>query len=211
MLKSVYSMVSRVVTKFEKLGIVETFFFGLILVWRKLFSSLRILLLRLRGYDIDFSVHLGVPSYFFQDTFRAITIGKYSVVGSGVRIKALLRGHIKIDEEVAIDDNTNILSLYGIHIGKGTLIAANVYIVDGDHSLPLRKSRYLVTSESGYAGAPISIGKYVWIGANSVILKGVSIGDNSIIGAGSVVTKSIPKNCVAVGNPAKVIKKQSIK
>ena len=50
------------------------------------------------------------------------------------------------------------------------------------------------------------IEKNVWIGMNSVILKGVTIGDNSIIGAGSVVVKDVPKNTIAAGNPAKVIK-----
>ena len=45
------------------------------------------------------------------------------------------------------------------------------------------------------------------IGAHSVILKGVTIGARTIIGAGSVVTKSIPADCVAVGNPCKVIRK----
>jgi putative colanic acid biosynthesis acetyltransferase WcaB len=51
------------------------------------------------------------------------------------------------------------------------------------------------------------IGNNVDIGANSVILGNIEIGTNSIIGAGSIVVKSIPENCVAVGNPAKVIKK----
>lgn len=46
----------------------------------------------------------------------------------------------------------------------------------------------------------------VWIGANSVILDGVIIESGAIIGAGSVVTKSVPKNCIVAGNPAKIIK-----
>ena len=52
----------------------------------------------------------------------------------------------------------------------------------------------------------VIIGKNVWIGMNSLILKNVTIGDNSIIGAGSVVVKDVPKNTIAAGNPAKVIK-----
>lgn len=55
--------------------------------------------------------------------------------------------------------------------------------------------------------APVSIGKNVWIGGGTIILPGVTIGNGSTIGAGSVVTKSIPENCIAVGNPCKVIKK----
>jgi acetyltransferase-like isoleucine patch superfamily enzyme len=46
----------------------------------------------------------------------------------------------------------------------------------------------------------------VLIGTNAIVLKGVSIGDNSVIGAGSVVTKSIPANCIAAGNPCRVIR-----
>jgi len=53
----------------------------------------------------------------------------------------------------------------------------------------------------------ITIEDEVWIGANCVITIGVTIGKHSIVGAGSVVTKDIPPYCIAVGNPARVIKK----
>lgn len=55
--------------------------------------------------------------------------------------------------------------------------------------------------------APITVGNNVWFGAGVTVCPGVSIGDNSVIGAGSVVVKDIPANCVAVGNPCKVIRK----
>ena len=53
---------------------------------------------------------------------------------------------------------------------------------------------------------PITVEDNVWIGGGSIILAGVTIGKGSVIGAGSVVTKSIPENCLAVGNPCKVIR-----
>jgi acetyltransferase-like isoleucine patch superfamily enzyme len=55
-------------------------------------------------------------------------------------------------------------------------------------------------------GAPIVIGKKVWIGAQVTILPGVTIGDNSIIAAGAVVTKDLPANSLAGGVPAKILK-----
>jgi len=58
---------------------------------------------------------------------------------------------------------------------------------------------------------PIIIRKNVWIGYNTVVLKGVEIGENTIIGAGSIVTSNIPPNVIASGNPCKVIKPLSVK
>ena len=52
----------------------------------------------------------------------------------------------------------------------------------------------------------IEVGNHVWIGAHSIILKGVKIGNNSIIGTKSIVTKDIPSNAIAAGIPAKVLK-----
>lgn len=85
-----------------------------------------------------------------------------------------------------------------IYIGKGVYIAPNVGIITTNHDLN--------DLDKHVVGKDVNIGSGVWIGMNSVILPGVSIGNNSIIGAGSVVTKSIPENCVAVGNPCKVIR-----
>ncbi len=53
----------------------------------------------------------------------------------------------------------------------------------------------------------VTIGDGVFLGVNSVVLPNVTIGDNAVIGAGSVVTQAIPANCVAAGNPARVIRR----
>lgn len=80
----------------------------------------------------------------------------------------------------------------GIHIGDNTWIANGVVILSHDYCRTLKVDTY--------------IGKRCFIGLRAIILPGVHIGDDVIIGAGSVVTKDIPSNCVAVGNPAKVVK-----
>jgi len=83
-----------------------------------------------------------------------------------------------------------------ITIGRNVRVGANATIVDSDfHSDDPR---------SGPA-RPVVIEDDVWLGMNTVILKGVRIGKGSLIGAGSVVTRSIPPGVLALGNPAKPI------
>ena len=55
-------------------------------------------------------------------------------------------------------------------------------------------------------GCPITIGSHVWIGGSTTVCPGVTIGSNVVIGAGSVVVHDIPDNCLAVGNPARVVR-----
>lgn len=95
-----------------------------------------------------------------------------------------------------------------IKIGDKVKIGGCVLMTDTDaHPMDFMVRR---SSNNGTKSAPIVIEDDVWIGAHCVILKGVTIGARSIIGAGSVVTKSIPADCVAAGNPCKVIKKYNV-
>jgi acetyltransferase-like isoleucine patch superfamily enzyme len=85
-----------------------------------------------------------------------------------------------------------------IDIGDYTQISANVGIISANHCLEDTR-KHIVKY--------VKIGKYCWIGMNSVILPEVVLGDFTIVGAGSVVTKSFPEgHCVIAGNPAKKIK-----
>lgn len=167
-------------------------------------SRTKIAWLRTRGYDIDFSVNLRGKNIFFQSSKKAIRIGKHSIIGLCVKICSGFNGGITIHEGVGIFEYTAIDIHNSLEIGANTLIAPFCYITDYDHILSKPDTPII---QQGYRSKPIIIGKNVWIGAKSVILKGVTIGDNTVIGAGSVVTNSIPANVLAAGNPAKVIRK----
>ena len=95
----------------------------------------------------------------------------------------------------------SIVSGCSVTIGDNVLCGANVTIGD-------RNNHEKTFAE--FKPSPVSIGDNVWIGMNSVVMKGVSIGENTIIGANSIVTKSIPANVIAVGSPCKVIKERKI-
>jgi acetyltransferase-like isoleucine patch superfamily enzyme len=97
---------------------------------------------------------------------------------------------------------TTIGAATSIEIGKDVMVGANSVISDFDwHSLdPYHRNDGEILSR------PISIGDRVWIGANSIILKGTIIGENTVVGAGSVVTGKLPPNMICAGNPCKPIK-----
>ncbi len=109
---------------------------------------------------------------------------------------------ISIGEFSVINNNVTIIANERIVIGHGCLIGdqASIYDCDFHEIEPATRAR------SPGPTRPVTIGNNVWLGSRVVILKGVTIGDNSVIGAMSLVTKSIPENCVAAGNPAKVIR-----
>ncbi len=91
-------------------------------------------------------------------------------------------------------------------IGDRVWVGANTIITDTDfHPLDpdIRRVRPLDAKT-----APVTIEDDVFIGMNSLILKGVTIGKGSVIGAGSVVTRDVPAGCIVAGNPARVIRKQ---
>lgn len=134
-------------------------------------------------------------------------------------ISSNLRGAIFTDcpdARILIGDNVGMSSTrMWIHdsltIGNNVNIGACVLIIDTDcHEMDYRVRNHSLPP-SGMDGqyvksAPITIEDDVWIGAHSIILKGVTIGARSVIGAGSVVTKSIPADCIAAGNPCRVIR-----
>lgn len=114
------------------------------------------------------------------------------------------KGIVEIGDDVGLSGAT-IYAREFISIGSKTLIGANTKIIDNDFH-PIDPETRLATPGSNIPSAPVKIGTNVFIGCNSLILKGVTIGDNAVIGAGSVVVKDIPANSIAAGNPAKVIK-----
>lgn len=184
-------------------GVFETLIHLLAISVGRIRSVTLIVWLRMRGYDFDWLVTLSSGNDFFQSHKHAISVGKDTRIGKNTRISTGFTGKIKIGKNVLIDDGCFVMAQNKIIVGNNTWIAAYCFITDFNHKYQDNKR---LIFEQGYETKPITIGKNVWIGTHVIILPGVTIGDRAVIGAGSVVTKNIPDNCVAVGNPAKVIK-----
>ena len=111
---------------------------------------------------------------------------------------------IVIGDNVGISGST-ICARSKIVIGNNVLIGSGCIITDSDaHPLEWKDRRENVSNK--IKCAPIIIGNDVFIGARSIILKGVEIGDRAVVGAGSVVTRNVPPDTIVAGNPAVVVK-----
>ena len=126
-------------------------------------------------------------------------------MGEGVDIRPPLRvdyGHnISIGDGSWVNYGMTVLDVAPVVIGADVLIGPNCSLYTAIH--PTEPGPRRAKWESS---APITLEDNVWLGGSVVVCPGVTIGENSIIGAGAVVTRDIPANCIAVGNPARVIK-----
>ena len=110
---------------------------------------------------------------------------------------------LTIGEHVGLS-GTAIVCHQSVSIGDHTCIGMNCVIYDTDfHDLDFRKRATIPEDYSSVRRRSVRIGRHVFIGAHSTILKGVTIGDGAIVGAGSVVTKDVPAGEIWGGNPAR--------
>lgn len=117
---------------------------------------------------------------------------------------------IEFGENVQINDNVHIVGIHKVKIGNNVLMASKIFISDCNHGTykgENQSSPKEIPSKRILKGFPVEIKDNVWIGESVCIMPGVTIGEGCIIGAMSVVTKNIPDFTIALGSPAKIIKK----
>ncbi|MBB5394217.1 DapH/DapD/GlmU-related protein [Mucilaginibacter sp. AK015] len=133
--------------------------------------------------------------------FNNFELGAYSVIEDFSAINNGV-GDVMIGHHTGVGLSNTIIG--PVTIGNYVTMAQHIVLSGLNHGF---EDVTVSTRLQKVVTKQITVCDDVWIGANSVITAGVTIGRHSVIGAGSVVTKDIPEYCVAVGNPAKVIKK----
>jgi serine acetyltransferase len=176
----------------------------IIRIWVALGSRFQVLVLRARGVRIDGKcwfggVHIPRNPWDIAIGSGAMLDKNVTLLSSGQRGQ---KPRIIVGPQTYINRNTFIDASELVEIGAGCLIGPFCYLTDHDHDL------------QSNCGALINkatiIEKGCWLGAHVTVLKGVTVGAGSIVGAGSVVTKSVPRNSLAVGNPARVIRAREV-
>lgn len=110
------------------------------------------------------------------------------------------QGRVEIGDGVLMSPGSRLSASDEITLGDGVMFAHGAYVTDSDwHTIYDRTVR-------AEQPTPVHIGKNVWLGDHSTVLKGVTIGENSVVAARAVVTRDVPANVVVAGNPARVVK-----
>ena len=138
-----------------------------------------------------------------------ISIGDNTTILNGVRMQVyndLTRrdSKLEIGNDCYIGYNNTFLAGGDIIIEDGVLMASNILISSENHSVNPEDDKYYMDQKLECES--VVVGEGSWLGENP----GVKIGKKCVIGAGSIVTKSIPDYCIAVGSPAKIIKKYDV-
>jgi acetyltransferase-like isoleucine patch superfamily enzyme len=141
------------------------------------------------------------------DRFSANSGKKYNPIGGDTVLNLVVfrpAAILVIGKNAGISNST-IVCWESVVIGNNVVIGGGCRIWDTDfHSL--QAEMRVSGDDTDIRTAPVRIGDNVFVGGNTIILKGVTIGENSVIAAGSVVYHDIPPNVIAGGNPCKIIK-----
>jgi acetyltransferase-like isoleucine patch superfamily enzyme len=181
---------------------------------RKIINKISQLGWRKRNYLSHLSLH---PSALVRHQSIQLKPNCYLEIGENSQIIGSLifeRDSSKISIGNRSFISATLISSQEIKVGNDVLISWGTVIVDhNSHSISFTERKNdVIQWRNGHKDwsnvkiSPVSISNKVWIGFNSIILKGVNIGEGAVIGAGSVVTKDVPAWTIVAGNPAQVIR-----
>lgn len=142
----------------------------------------------------------------FGDGIKINSGSNYNIIGGATRTNFIVQpgARLIIGDRTGISNSTIVVK-QSVIIGKDVKIGGNCVIYDNDFHSVEYKYRIL-DDDPDIKTKPVEIEDGAFIGAHSIILKGVTIGEKAVIGAGSVVTHSVPAGEVWGGNPAERLK-----
>lgn len=110
--------------------------------------------------------------------------------------------NIRVGSRTFVNFGCVALDICAITIGDDVQIGPGVQLLTPTHPIDPGERRAKIES-----GRPITIGDNVWLGGGVIVCPGVTIGENTVVGAGAVITRDLPAGVVAVGNPARVMRR----
>ena len=174
------------------------------ILWRKEYLPF----FKRKFFSFGKGTNIEYPSNIPDAKFVSVGDNTTILKNSRIQVYNALTGNganVTIGNNCYIGSSLSILAGANVEIGDDVLIASNVLITSEDHGInPESEIPYM---NQPLICKPVKIGSGTWIGEKVSVLPGVTIGQKCIIGTSAVVTKDIPDFCIAVGIPARVIKK----
>lgn len=158
----------------------------------------------LRNLEIGENVTLGGKVYIRIRKDGRIILADGIRTGTDVWLVSANAAELRIGKNTILSSYSIFNGGHGLKVGSYCIFAAFVYINSSDHGF--QKGELIQKQQ--FFGAPIEIGDDVWLGGHVFVNKGVRIGRGAVIGAGAVVTDDIPEDAIAVGVPARVIRRR---
>ncbi|MBI6339843.1 acyltransferase [Proteus sp. PR00224] len=167
----------------------------------KFFWSIRAILLKPFFGNIGLYSYLGKPIFLLG--IKKVFLGRRVRIFPHARIEVHGNGKLIVEDNISIGQSFHIICSSSTIISEGTLISANVFITDTDHtyeniSKPIHEQPTKINNTY--------IGKNCFIGYGVVIQAGTRLGNNCIVGANSTIKGFFPDNSVIVGSPGRIIK-----
>jgi acetyltransferase-like isoleucine patch superfamily enzyme len=163
---------------------------------------------RFRSFGDGAVIRFPVTALFGEEH---IDIGSCSIIGPSVSLSAgamwgepVAGRGVRIGEGVLIGRGSGVVAHESVEIGDGVYTGHHVYITDANHGY---EGMTTTIGRQVAPPRPVVVGAGSWLGHGAIVLPGSDIGRHVVVGAGSVVTGRIPDFSVAVGNPARVIRR----
>jgi lipopolysaccharide O-acetyltransferase len=147
---------------------------------------------------------------------KYVDFGKGLTTGHWCRFEVFPKNNdssirLKFGNNIQLNDFVHISVIDSVEIGDNCLLASHIYISDNSHGRyegsENDSSPFTPPAHREYITSPVKIGKNCWLGEGVIVMPGVTIGDGCIIGAHSVVKHDIPPASIAVGSPARIVKR----
>lgn len=139
---------------------------------------------------------------------KGVFLGQNVSLHNAVRIDCDEKGKVILKKGCMLNVGTRIESMDSVVLEECVLTGPYVYISDRSHQY--RNINRPVMFQGYYSNGGVMIGEGSWLGIHAVVLGPVTIGKHCVIGANSVVTHDMPDYSVAVGNPAKIVKRYDL-
>lgn len=167
-------------------------------------ESLRLVRMGLATFRFRYLLRNAGPGCVFGTGNRIINaanvhIGRDCLFQDSIYIRAGVHGRVEIGDRVAINSFVQIYGHGGVSVGDESQLGPGTIVTTTGHDYGDADLKALF--------APVVIGRRVWIGANVTIIGGVTIGDGAVIGAGAVVIRDVPPHTLAVGVPARAVRR----